>query len=646
MRAVTAIAVLAATAAHADPTSGVDVALFRSSYDTNGIFSVEGARLLPRHDFSFKALVGYGKSPIDLAVPGIGDAADDTAKDSVLGYLVTLDIAFAMSLHKRIAVGFDVGVYRTTAAVGYGARGRYSAGTATPSTGLISLRGLSNIDPSASPSDSTAYLGDEIAGPLDARAGLKLALVSTDHVALSAIGSVFLPFGEDQMLLGDRGLVFEPKLAGEIRVAPASQTRLVGNVGARLRERTVLQAYDTANTMATPDDAKVFFDLGSELVAGLGGAVEIAPRIVAAAEAQVFVPLPNGLSYGRCRLHDGRACNALVDADYWPSAKHGDLTALGAAGMLLRVSPDLVANVTFSSGQLGARGDDFRITTGLVWQPRPSGASVGRSDRDDDGIEDSIDGCPNEGEDRDNLHDDDGCPDVDNDDDGLRDIDDQCPNEPEDKDSNRDDDGCPEADNDNDGVFDAADKCAIEAEDRDGFEDDDGCPDHDNDGDGIPDGRDQCANDAEKVNAFEDDDGCPDVHTATGPQERPDGIDLVGQQITFDRSGKLTPETKHVLGQVAALIKSRGLTIRVEIHVPLGTTSARASRIAAQKRKDNRVAQQRAAAVAEFLASQGLTQQQVQVVAIGSARPLATVTPTDRRNERVDFVKAQQGGAP
>jgi outer membrane protein OmpA-like peptidoglycan-associated protein len=640
--------VLASTSAHADSTSGVDVALFRSSYDSNGIFSLEGARLMPRRDISFKVMLGYAKSPLDLAVPGIGAMAGDTAKDSVLNYLLTLDMAFGMTVTDHIAIGFDVGAYRTSTAVGYGSRGRYSGGKITqPSTGLISLRPLSNIDPSANPNDPSAYLGDGLAGPLDAHVGIKYGLYEDHHIALTAIGSVFLPFGEDQMLLGDRNLVYEPKIAAEWRVDRVHQTRVLVNVAARFRQRTVLEAHDTADAMATPADAKAFFDLGSELVAGLGGTIEVTPRTVIALEGEGFIPLPDAMSYGRCTRFNGASCKSLTSADYWPGTKHGDLAALGTLGMMLRVSADVTASLMVGAGFLGARGDDFRITTGLLWAPQLAGvAAPGRNDRDGDGIPDAVDNCPDEPEDKDGFQDEDGCPDVDNDGDGIPDADDACPNEPEDKDGFQDSDGCPERDNDNDGIPDAADKCPNEPEDKDGFEDDDGCPDQDNDGDGFPDNVDKCPNDPETVNGFEDDDGCPDVRATTGPEERPDRIDLKGQPITFGRDGKLTPAAKQLLTQVAAIIKSRKLTIRVEVHVPLGTKATAAAVIAAQKKKDKTAAQKRAAAILDFLVSQGVPQPQVQAVGIGSDRPLGTANPSDPVNDRVDFIKAQQGGAP
>src|SRR5574337_191043 len=105
--------------AAADPTAGVDGALFRSSYDNGGLFGIEGARLMPKRDLSLKLLVGYGQAPLKLAVPGIGDAS----KDKVLDYLVTLDMAFGMTLSDRVAIGIDAAAYRTTTGVGYGVRG-------------------------------------------------------------------------------------------------------------------------------------------------------------------------------------------------------------------------------------------------------------------------------------------------------------------------------------------------------------------------------------------------------------------------------------------------------------------------------------------------------------------------------------------
>jgi outer membrane protein OmpA-like peptidoglycan-associated protein len=65
----------------------------------------------------------------------------------------------------------------------------------------------------------------------------------------------------------------------------------------------------------------------------------------------------------------------------------------------------------------------------------------------------------------------------DRDDDGVPDEKDGCPDRPEDADGFDDLDGCPDIDNDLDRVLDIADRCAAVPETYNGFEDDDGCPD-------------------------------------------------------------------------------------------------------------------------------------------------------------------------
>jgi hypothetical protein len=648
--AVFVLATATATA-RADSTSGVDAALFRSSYDAGGVFAVEGARLMPKRDLSLKALVGYARSPIAIAVPGIGGEGD-AASDRVLDYLVTLDLAFGMSLTERFAIGIDVAAYRTATGDGYGVRGRYGgAGTVSKaSTGLIALRPLSNIDPSASPDDPQAYLGDGLAGPLDARLGVKYALLAKPKLAVTAVASVFLPFGEDEMLLGDRNLVFEPKLAADWRPDRVHATRVVGNVGLRLRQRAILEGYDATAPGADPAQAKVFLDVGSEVVLGAGGVYELAPRIYVAGEAQLFVPLPGALSYGSCRRFDGHRCSSLTSADYFAGASAGDPALLATAGVEVRVSADVTATAMVGAGLIGARGDAVRVTAGLVWAPQPEGAAApGRGDRDGDGIPNSVDACPDEREDKDGFEDEDGCPERDNDRDGIPDDQDACANEPEDKDGFEDADGCPERDNDKDGLPDVTDRCADQPEDKDNFEDEDGCPDEDNDGDGIPDAKDRCPNDAETMNGFEDEDGCPDARSTAGPEERADRIDLKGAQVAFATvrgAPALTAPAKQLLSQVATIIKTRRLTIRVEVHVPLGIKSTNAALIAAQKKKDKVAAQVRAKAILDYLIAQGVAVPQIQAVGIGSDRPLGTSSPTDAVNERVDFIKAQQGGTP
>jgi outer membrane protein OmpA-like peptidoglycan-associated protein len=118
----------------------------------------------------------------------------------------------------------------------------------------------------------------------------------------------------------------------------------------------------------------------------------------------------------------------------------------------------------------------------------------------------------------------------DRDQDGVDDAADGCPDEPEDRDGFEDDDGCPDPDNDHDGIPDDKDRCPNAAEDRDGFEDDDGCPDPDNDLDGIPDETDRCPLAAEVVNGVDDLDGCPDEGQIVFKNDRI----VLEEQVLFD----------------------------------------------------------------------------------------------------------------
>ncbi len=639
-----ALALLPATTAVADPASGVDAALFRPSYDTSGVLSLEGARLPTKRDLSWKMLLGFASSPLNVTIPD-----DNVSGDSVLNYTLTLDMAFGFTVTDKIAVGLGTAVYRTDTGPGYGTRGRFISGEESVSTGLISFRDLSNIDPSGN------FEAQGLSGPLDVRVGGKYMFLDGPSLAAAFVGTVSLPFGEDEMFLGDHNLVFEPKVALDYRKNRLTATKLVANVGARIRQRTVLQAYDNdmvSDTMSKEEAALAVLDVGSEIVVGVGGLVELSPSFVLAAEAMGFVPLPGSLSYGSCHLVDGRRCTQLQDADYAPDAGAGDLTAYAAGGIQYRMNPHLTATLGGSAGFLGARGDDFRAMLGVTWAPQPeSEARIGRGDKDGDGLPDISDACPEDPEDKDGYQDEDGCPDLDNDGDGVLDVDDQCIDEPEDRDTFQDDDGCPERDNDGDGIQDVADRCPDDPEDFDGFEDEDGCSDEDNDGDGFADKDDKCPNEPEKVNGVDDDDGCPDTRTDTGPELLADRINLRANRIEFvGNSTNLTAASKIVLDQVAAILKSRpvdDVAIRIEVHVALGTKSKVPRVINDQKRKDKVLSQRRADAVFDYLRSKGVPVQQVLgAVGLGSDRPLGANAPTDAVNDRVDFIRPRQGGAP
>ena len=257
----------------------------------------------------------------------------------------------------------------------------------------------------------------------------------------------------------------------------------------------------------------------------------------------------------------------------------------------------------------------------------------GTMDQDKDGIEDKLDGCPEEAEDIDGFMDEDGCPDYDNDGDEIPDYLDQAPNLPEDYDGFQDEDGIPDPDNDGDGITDDKDKCDDMMEDFDGFQDDDGCPDPDNDNDGIPDEIDKCPNSAENINDFQDDDGCPDE----APQPE---IDLkqpmVLKGVTFQSgSSQLTESAKAELDSVyQTLVHYPDLMLQIRGHTD--NVGGRDSNI--------RLSSLRAESVKTFLVALGINPNRLETIGFGPDKPIATnSTPEGRAmNRRIEFVRIER----
>jgi OOP family OmpA-OmpF porin len=258
-------------------------------------------------------------------------------------------------------------------------------------------------------------------------------------------------------------------------------------------------------------------------------------------------------------------------------------------------------------------------------------------DNDNDGVLDIYDACPLDPEDIDGYKDDDGCVDLDHDEDGILTPTDQCPDQPEDFDGFQDEDGCPDTDNDGDTLLDEADLCPDDAEDFDGFQDDDGCPDPDNDMDGVPDATDQCPDQPETLNGFEDEDGCPDrgsalvVVTATQIE--------IKQQINFasDSDRIVGQRSFDILDVVAAVLRAN-TTFRVEIQ---GHTDSRGSR---DHNMD--LSQRRAQAVRTYLVGKGVAEDRLEARGYGPDVPLEdNGTAAGReKNRRVEFHIIGAGG--
>lgn len=243
----------------------------------------------------------------------------------------------------------------------------------------------------------------------------------------------------------------------------------------------------------------------------------------------------------------------------------------------------------------------FRAMGLLGWTPLPepladeSGdrlAAVG--DADDDGIDDSIDACPDVPGEPNADPTKDGCPPADRDADGIRDVDDACPTTkglanadvtrngcPADSDGDGEHDGidaCPDAvgvanvdpdkngcpaDADGDGVVDSADACPKAAGDPSDDPQRTGCP-VDPDQDGIEYAADACPFDKGEADADPAKNGCPRFVRVEG-----DDI-LISKRIEFDTYGdsvgeSVTADSQGVLMEVAEAIKSRTDIRKVEV---------------------------------------------------------------------------------
>ncbi|ORE88704.1 ompa/motb domain-containing protein [Oceanococcus atlanticus] len=290
-------------------------------------------------------------------------------------------------------------------------------------------------------------------------------------------------------------------------------------------------------------------------------------------------------------------------------------------------------------------------------------------DSDGDGVPDSADQCPNtpQGVNVNAT----GCP-IDTDGDGVPDYRDRCPNTPEGM--LVDEHGCP-LDSDGDGVIDPLDKCpdtprgvAVDAEgcpldsDQDGVADSkdlcpntpfgaevdvNGCP-FDTDQDGVPDFRDDCPNtpygtpvDARGCSNDNDGDGVPNdidqcPNTFPGLAVDKVGCPLRDQVITlhnvhfeFDKA-VLQPDSRTLLERVAkSLIDQPDLQIEVAGH-----TDSKGS-----DDYNQRLSDRRAAAVRQYLVSQGVAGENITSKGYGESEPVAdNVTEEGRaRNRRVEI---------
>ncbi len=256
---------------------------------------------------------------------------------------------------------------------------------------------------------------------------------------------------------------------------------------------------------------------------------------------------------------------------------------------------------------------DYRVFAGALWSmplKKKASAPVIKkpADHDNDGISDNADKCPEQPETKNNLEDDDGCPDI--------------------------------LDKDNDGIADEKDKCPDQPETKNNFKDDDGCPDiPDRDSDGISNEKDMCPEDPETQNQFLDDDGCPDTEPVIldAPKEPEPTVEIkkdkieISDKIYFELGkAEIAAKSYLLLNKIADLLKNNP-KIKIVIEGHTDNTGGKEINI--------RISEQRAESVKKYLVGQGAESSRIKTKGHGPNKPLMDNNSPEGReqNRRVEF---------
>ena len=283
------------------------------------------------------------------------------------------------------------------------------------------------------------------------------------------------------------------------------------------------------------------------------------------------------------------------------------------------------------------------------------------TDRDKDGVFDNEDECPDVmAGDHPNPKQK-GCPAKDTDSDGFWDHEDQCIETAAGKQADPEKKGCPLRDQDGDGVFDRDDQCPSTAAGAHPDPAKRGCPASDTDGDGVYDPEDRCVNlaqgpkpdsakpgcplpDRDNDSVVDIEDACPDKVGAPSTDPKKNGCPglvevrngsiVILQQIFFATNKDV------ILPKSAGVLKAVGEVLRVAPHV---------KRIAIEGHTDNQgkpdknldLSNRRALSVQRYLATkEGIDGKRLEAHGYGDTRPIADNKAAKGRtmNRRVDFV--------
>jgi outer membrane protein OmpA-like peptidoglycan-associated protein len=286
----------------------------------------------------------------------------------------------------------------------------------------------------------------------------------------------------------------------------------------------------------------------------------------------------------------------------------------------------------------GVGAPDFRVVASLTWFPEPAKPQpvVPPTDRDEDGIADGADACPDVAGPKNDDPTKNGCPPPpDRDQDGIIDSEDACPDEAGPRNEDPTKNGCPPPpDRDQDGIIDSEDACPDEAGVRSDDPKKNGCPPpKDTDGDGITDDIDACVKDPGPRNEDPKKNGCPKAIMVADEVKILDRIEFDVDKAT------LRPESESILQAVADILQAHPEIAKIQIQGHTDNKGARAH--------NQNLSQRRANAVMKWLTLKGIDAKRLEARGFGQDQPIdANTTDAGRQNNRrVQFIITNKADA-
>lgn len=368
-----AIALAALAAPSTATAQAIAIDEFRPAIDSRGFLTLNASQTLDHGEMSF----GLGSLQWGRKLLSFENGPASYSVDNMIS--ATLVGALGLRLG---AVPLEVGV-------------------ALPFTIMSGSRGPDALGDPSDPNDDKLYrLAGQGVGDLGLHVKARVARVG--RVGLGVIGSVYIPTGETRdPFLGEAATT--PQLVA-VADATLGRLRLAVNGGLRVRRTTTFMDLGAGGAPATMGSITT----STALPVGIGAAYGIVPERVELV-GEVFGAIPVGEHHG-----------------YQP------LEALGGVKVYLAKSSYL--SIGAGRGLLPEQAGNpaFRGVVGIVFEPKPARRTAAHvpdgqiamappepprddafQDRDNDGIADGDDACPDDPEVYNGAEDTDGCPDVD-----------------------------------------------------------------------------------------------------------------------------------------------------------------------------------------------------------------------------------------